>query len=103
MQLGKQCYRSFGVSSILSSHVAMATLFSCRSGLSGDACLRNALAGVYSTLYGRLTSPCISQVFSVYLLITNICTCIVIKVGIVIDLKEKADRTSLASPVGIPQ
>ena len=34
----------------------------CRSGLSEDPCLRNALAGLYSTLYGRLTPPCISQV-----------------------------------------
>jgi len=41
-------------------------VFTYRSGLSDDPCLRNALAELYSTLYGRLTPPCISQVCTSY-------------------------------------
>ena len=73
-----------------------------RSGLSEDPCLRNALAGLYSTLYGRLTPPCISQVLIFVYYLSRLCICS-LKVGIVIDLKEKTARTSLASPVGTPQ
>eukprot|EP00731_Ephydatia_muelleri_P018677 Em0011g717a len=44
--------------------------------------LRNAAAQLYSSLYGRLTPTCVPQ-----------------GLGIVIDLKEKVARTSMASPV----
>ena len=97
-----------------------AVLYSYRSGLSDDPCLRNALAQLYSTLYGRLTPPCISQVhhcMHIYLwcefqrLVSVSPLCVfthipqkfcVTKVGIVIDLKERKAQTSLASPVGTP-
>ena len=89
---------------ILARFYAAIYLIMCRSGLSDDACLRNALAGLYSTLYGRLTPPCISQVFQLFMYFSlPVCVNCYQKVGIVIDLKEKTARTSLASPVGMPQ
>lgn len=52
------------------------------SKFSHDSRLRNAAALLYSSLYGRLTPTCVPQ-----------------GLGIVIDLKEKVARTSMASPV----
>eukprot|EP00731_Ephydatia_muelleri_P018686 Em0011g726a len=52
------------------------------SKFSHDSRLRNAAAQLYSSLYGRLTPTCVPQ-----------------GLGIVIDLKEKVARTSMASPV----
>jgi transcription initiation factor TFIID subunit 2 len=53
---------------------------------SHDSRLRNAAVDVYSALYGRLTPTCLPQ-----------------GLGIVIDLKEKVARSSLASPALSPK
>ena len=50
-----------------------------RSGLSEDPCLRNALAGLYSTLYGRLTPPCISQVLQFICYLHEFIVCLLSK------------------------
>lgn len=53
--------------------------------LAHDARLRNSVALLYGALYGRLTPPCVPQ-----------------GLGVVIDLKEKVARTSMASPAISP-